>query len=345
MPEQAASADLAPAPLGIALIGSSGHAARVAAPTIAATAGALLLGVLGSSPDRARALCDQYRCAAYRDLHELCEDDSVAAVWVAGPNDRHAELAAGCLSAGKHVLLEKPMATTASDARELATLAAGCRLTLTIGFQHRFRPAHAWLRSAVADGYVGHPRLLRIHRFWPFPYFPEMPADPALSWRSSLQGSGGWVLNDIGAHLIDLALWILDTPAQLAYARTSNLRFGEASAEDTALLVLDTQIGATVTIETSNALASFPGTIEVHGADGWLRADGTFDGGGAIVTHRGSQVFPQVSAEQVAHAELADFLAAVRGERAVGASPEQAALNVAIVEQAARGHGREHAPG
>jgi UDP-N-acetyl-2-amino-2-deoxyglucuronate dehydrogenase len=337
MPDPGADTAAAP-PLAIAVIGSSGHAARVAAPTIEAAPGARLAGVLGSTPERARALSERHGCGVYRELRELCEDGSLAAVWIAGPNDRHAEHAVSCLRAGKHVLLEKPMATSASDANELAALATRSALTLTVGFQHRFRPAHAWIRAALADGFLGRPYLLRVHRFWPFPYFAEMPADPALSWRSSLEGSGGWVLNDIGAHLIDLALWLLDTPAQLAYARTSNLRFHEASAEDTALLVLDTEIGATVTVETSNATASFPGTIEIHGADGWIRADGTFDDGGMVLTHRGRREFGRVSGEQVASAELDDFLAAIRGERAVGASPEQAALTVAIVEQAVRGH-------
>ena len=326
--------------VNFAVIGSSGHAARVAAPVIDATDGARLIGVLGSSPARGAALAASYAGArAYGDWDELGEDAALDAVWVAGPNHRHVEFAARCLKAGKHVLLEKPMATTPAGAEGLLELTSDAGPRLMVAFQHRFRPAHRWLREALADGLVGGVKLLRIHRFWPFPYFPDMPADASLSWRSSLADSGGWALNDIGAHLIDLALWLLDTHASLAFARTSNFKFLDASAEDTAILLLDSDVGASITIETSNAMASFPGTIEVHGDRGWARADGTFDGGGSIVTHTGEcRTFADIAPVEASAAALRDFLAALGGSPAIGATGGQAAENVAIIAAAVSAH-------
>ena len=114
--------------VGMAVIGSSGHAARVSAPTIAAAPGARLVGVLGSTPERGRALAAGHPgCRAYANLDELCADPEVEAVWIAGPNDRHVEHAARCLAAGKHVLLEKPMATTLAGAERLLELSLGTR--------------------------------------------------------------------------------------------------------------------------------------------------------------------------------------------------------------------------
>jgi predicted dehydrogenase len=333
-------------PVGMAVVGSSGHAARVSAPTIAAAQEAQLVGVLGSTAERGLGLAAGYPgCHAYADLDQLCDDPAVEAVWVAGPNDRHVEHAARCLAAGKHVLLEKPMATTLQGAERLLELSRSAEPVLTVGFQHRFRPAHLWLRDAVAGGLLGDIGFVRIHRFWPFPYFSEMPDDPATSWRSSLQRSGGWALNDIGAHLIDLAQWLIGDPAQLVFARTANLKFRQAAAEDTALLVLSSGSDATLTIETSNALSSFPATIEIHGTEGWVRADGTFDTGGTILTHTGDcHAFPDITTAEVYERALVDFLGAVNGAPAVGATPRQAADTVAVVEAALRGHrsgGRE----
>jgi predicted dehydrogenase len=328
------------ATIAMAVIGSSGHAARVAAPVIAATTGARLAGVLGSTPERGAALAEQYPdCRAYAGWDDLAQDTTLDATWVAGPNNRHVEFAGNCLKAGKHVLLEKPMATSAADAQELHDLAEDRHLKLMVGFQHRFRPAHMWLRDQIREGLVGEPKLLRIHRFWPFPYFADMPGDASLSWRSSLSESGGWVLNDIGSHLIDLAQWLLDTPVQLAFARTSNFKFLEASAEDSVLLALDSGVGALITVETSNAMASFPGTIELHGSTGWARADGTFDGGGVIATHTGERrSFADVSALQANGWALEDFIAGIGGAPTIGATARQAAENVAIVEAAAGAH-------
>lgn len=333
-------------PVGMAVVGSSGHAARVSAPTIAAAQEAQLVGVLGSTAERGLGLAARHPgCHAYADLDELCADPAVEAVWVAGPNDRHVEHAARCLAAGKHVLLEKPMATTLAGAERLLELSGSAEPILTIGFQHRFRPAHRWLRQAVAGGLLGDVGFMRIHRFWPFPYYPEMLGDPATSWRSTLEHSGGWALNDIGSHLIDLAQWLLDVPVRLVFARTTNVTFRQADAEDTALLVLGAGPDATLTIETSNAMSSFPGTIEIHGTAGWVRADGTFDAGGTIVTHAGDRhTWPDITTDEVYERALVDFLGAVHGSPAIGATPRQAADTVAIVQAAVRGHrpvGRE----
>ncbi len=320
----------------MAIIGSSGHASRIVAPVIAEAAGARLAGVLGSTPERGSALAQRYPGArSYESLEALCEDSMVDAVWVAGPNDRHAEHAHVCLSAGKHVLLEKPMATTAEAAQRLAEVSVDTGTCLLVGFQHRFRPGHAWLRDAVQSARFGEIGLLRIHRFWPFPYFPEMSGDPAASWRSSPARSGGWVLNDIGAHLLDLARWVLDVPLELVCARTTNVRFTDVDAEDTAVLVLQAPPRVTVVIETSNAMSSFPGAVELHGTAGWARAGGTFDGGGWIDTDAGERLdFAAITASEVYGRALADFLGALSGAPPHGASATEAAETVAIVEAA-----------
>lgn len=325
---------------GVAIVGSSGHAARIAAPVVAGTEAARLAGVLGSSPERGRRLAEQHAGSrAYSGWDDLLGDGAVDAVWVAGPNHLHADFAARCMRSGRHVLLEKPMATTHADAQALVALAQELPVHLAIGFQHRFRPEHRWLRDALSDGLVGDVRSVRVHRFWPFPYFDDMPADAAASWRTSPEASGGWALNDIGAHLVDLAAWLLGTRARLAFAHTANHRFRDVATEDTALLILDTDAGAVVTIETSNALASFPGTIEVHGLDGWARADGTFDGAGSILAHDGERrSFPHVTGLDVYAAAFHDFLAAVDGSPSGNATAAEAADNVAIIEAAVAGH-------
>ena len=328
--------------IGVAVVGSSGHAARVAAPTVSDSTETQLMGVLGSTVANARQLAGRYPdCRPYSGWEELENDDHVNAVWIATPNHLHADTAARCLRAGKHVLLEKPLATTSSDAQRLIEVAQDSERTLRVAYQHRFRPSHVWLRDALAAGVIGDPYLLRIHRFWPFPYFAGEASASEPTWRSSLRSSGGWALNDIGSHLIDLALWLLRSPLTLQSGSTANFRFHDAEAEDTAVLVLRADSGALVTIDTSNAMASFPGTIEVYGSEGWLAAAGTFDAQGTIRAHSGEQrTFQVPSPADVHQALLHDFLCGARGEGACGTTADEGAVNVAIIEEAIAGRRR-----
>jgi predicted dehydrogenase len=325
--------------LRMAVIGASGHAARVAAPTIAADPGARLVGVLGSSPDSGGRLAAQHPGARpYTDLSALLADDGVDGVWIAGPNHLHADLTSACLRAGKHVLVEKPLATTADEAGRTAGIAEEADRIAVVDYQHRFRPGHLWLHDRLAEGLVGRVRSVRIHRCWPYPYYPDMPADISGSWRASVADGGGWALNDIGSHLVDLALWLSGGTAVPVWSRTGNLRFTDVEAEDTALVVAETPDGATLIVETSNAMSSFPGTIEVHGDAGWVRADGTFDDTGVIATSAGERREFSTTAPAVYAASLADFLARVGGGHAVGATAAQAVATTRIVEWAARRH-------
>lgn len=325
--------------LRMAVIGASGHAARVAAPTIAAEAGARLVGIAGSSSQSAQRLAAEHPGAVgYGHLDDLLGDESVDAVWIAGPNHLHAALTESCLLAGKHVLVEKPLATTTAEAARLAEVAAATGLVAAVDYQHRFRPGHLRLHDALADGLVGRVRSVRIHRFWPYPYYPDMPADISGSWRASVSGGGGWALNDIGSHLVDLALWLSGGQARPVWSRTGNVRFTDVEAEDTALLVAETPDGATIVVETSNAMSSFPGTVEVHGDEGWARADGTFDDLGRIQTHHGVVEEFTTTSPAVYAASLADFAERVAGRRAVGATAADAVVTTRIIESAAADH-------
>lgn len=101
----------------------------------------------------------------HRDGHEVIRDPAVEAVVVASPDPTHAEYALACIAAGKPVLCEKPMATTAADAlRVLQAEAAAGRRLVQVGFMREFDPPHRAVLDAVRSGRVGRPMLFRaIH--------------------------------------------------------------------------------------------------------------------------------------------------------------------------------------
>lgn len=308
------------------IVGTSGHAARVAAPVLKNLAGMQLLGAAGSSPGR----------GAYASLDEMLADRAIDAVWICSPNHLHAAQVAQCAAAGKHVLVEKPLATTRADAEEAGKAAAHAGIVLRVGCQHRFRPAHRQIREWIAAGLVGRVGYFRIHRFWRYPYFEDMDPSGPPQWRRSGAESGGWVINDIGSHLLDLMLWMCGSDGELAGAALASQQF-KIGTEDSAALLVRLAHGGIGVMETSCANASPGSRIEVYGSDGWIRADDTLSGTALVHAHDGRRVeFPPVEMLDTYRAEVADFVAAVRGERGIGADARAGLALAGIIEAAVK---------
>ena len=326
---------------GFGIVGTSGHASRVAAPVLKRNPDVSLLGAAGSARERSAQFAQQHGLPrSYRDLGEMLADRDIDAVWLCSPNHLHAEQVAQCAAAGKHVLVEKPLATTKVAAKEAVQAARRAGITLKVGCQHRFRPAHRQIREWIASGLVGRLGYFRIHRFWRYPYFPDMdPAGPP-EWRRSGAQSGGWVINDIGSHLLDLMLWISNLEGTVMGAALAAQHFKLATEDSTAVLVRlgDTAIGV---METSCANDSPGSRIEVYGGSGWIRADDTLSGAATVTTHEGRTLtFPAVEMLDTYSAEVADFVAAVQGKPSIGADGAAGAQLVGIIEAAVRAGSR-----
>jgi len=321
--------------LRFGLVGTSGHASRVAAPALRQSPDTVVLGAVGSRPERSAGFAARHELPrVYGSLDDMLGDPDVDAVWICSPNALHAAHVARCAAAGKHILAEKPLATTGRDAAAAIDAARGAGVTLRVGYQHRFRPVHVRLRDLVRAGAVGDIGLFRIHRFWRYPYYDDQDPSGPPSWRRSAAESGGWAINDLGSHLIDLMLWLSGLEASLIGAALASQRFA-VETEDTAALLLALGGQGIGIVETSAASASPGSRVEIYGSAGWIRADDTFTGAATLQTSTaGEATFPAPAAHAPYAALVADFVRAVRGQPSMGATGEEGAANVAIVEAA-----------
>ena len=324
--------------LRFGIVGTSGHASRVAAPVLKRNPELVLLGAAGSAPERSAQFAQQHGLARrYRDLEEMLGDRDIDAVWICSPNHLHAEQVAQCAAAGKHVLVEKPLATARGDAEQAGKAASRAGITLRVGCQHRFRPAHRQIREWIAADLVGRIGFFRIHRFWRYPYFEDMDPSGPPQWRRSGSESGGWVINDIGSHLLDLMLWMSGLEATLAGALLASQQF-DLPTEDSAAVLVRLGQSAIGIMETSCANDSPGSRIEVYGSAGWIRADDTLSGPATLTTHRGETLsLPPVQMLDTYGAEVADFVAAVRGEDGIGADAAAGTALAGIIETAVKG--------
>jgi len=184
--------------VGTGMIGAVHHRAAL-------LAGAEIRGVAASSPQRARDVARSWGVPrAYRDIDEVVADPQVQVVHVCTPNHLHRPMAQAALEAGKHVICEKPLATTLEDAQALAALAASNALVATVPFVYRYHPVIREARARIAQGDLGPLHL--IHGS----YLQDWLLDPASNnWRvDPALGGASRVFADIGSHWCDLVEWV-----------------------------------------------------------------------------------------------------------------------------------------
>lgn len=172
----------------------------------------VLAAICGRDGRAARAAADRHGwAAAETDWRALIERDDVDLVDICTPGDSHAEIALAALAAGKHVLCEKPLANTVEEAVAMtaaAELAEQRGQLAMVGFNYRRLPATALARSMVAEGRLGSLRHVRVTYLQDWLVDPEFP----LTWRLRKEAAGSGALGDLGAHIVDLAQYLVGEP-------------------------------------------------------------------------------------------------------------------------------------
>jgi predicted dehydrogenase len=223
------------APLRFGLLGCGAIAYWAHLRTFRHLRGAVL--VAAADPDAAaRARAGRLTRAV---LHERAEDllarDDLDAVVISAPTPLHAELAVATAAAGRHFYLEKPLATSAVEARAVLAAAGEAAVSAAVGFNFRLHPAHALARALLARGRIGPVRAVQTT------FCESLPAAGLPAWKQR-RDSGGGVLLDLASHHVDLVRWCLGDEVTTVEAELRSL----ASEEDVARVALTMASGASV---------------------------------------------------------------------------------------------------
>lgn len=190
-------------PIGVLVVGT-GQIGRVHVEC-ARRAGAHVVGLVGSSPERAGVKARQWDVPqAYPDLTTALMDANVDVVHVASPNNVHAEQARAAIDAGKHVVCEKPLTIDSSQAADLVTRARKADLVNATCFNFRFYPLMHEARAMVSRGDIGDPLFITgsYHQDW-------LLRETDWNWRLEPERAGQLrAVADIGSHWLDLVTWI-----------------------------------------------------------------------------------------------------------------------------------------
>ncbi|WP_018762702.1 Gfo/Idh/MocA family protein [Arthrobacter sp. 135MFCol5.1] len=220
------------------------------------------------------------------DWPAVIERDDIDIVDICAPGWMHAEIAIAALEAGKHVLVEKPLANTLAEAELMTAAAAKARargVQSMIGFNYRRVPALALARELIAEGRLGTVRHVRAA------YLQDWLADAQapMTWRLRKETAGSGALGDIASHAIDQVLFLLGDQVSEVSGRlhtfvdrrpgTSGPAGGleEVTVDDAAWATLSLTSGAVASVEVSRVATGRKNSlqIEVYGEKGSLLFD------------------------------------------------------------------------
>jgi predicted dehydrogenase len=199
----------------------------------------------------------------------MLADPEVDVVCICTPSGQHAAQAIAAARAGKHVLVEKPMALSLADADEMMAACERASVKLGVVLQRRAEPLFQDIHRAIQAGDLGELTLGLVT----IPYHrPQAYYDQA-DWRGTWALDGGGVLMNQGIHLVDLLVWTMGDPVDVqATASTLHRAIG---VEDTLAATLTFANGALATITaTTTAAPGFPHRVEIYGTAGGIQVEG-----------------------------------------------------------------------
>jgi UDP-N-acetyl-2-amino-2-deoxyglucuronate dehydrogenase len=301
------------------------------------------------SPSEARrqAFAARFPFPVSADLAAIAADRSIAAVLLLTPPNTHLSLVRDLAAAGKHILLEKPLAGSLADAKAVVQACATAGVALGVVFQHRFRPGARLLAERIRAGALGTLANAAVGiRWWrPQSYYDE-------PGRGTLARDGGGVLITQAIHTLDLFLTLTPPVSEvIAFAGTSALHRMET--EDSVAAALAFEGGALGALDaTTAAFPGFPETISLVGsqatatlAAGRLELqyqDGRSETLGEVAA-TGGGADPMAFAHDAHRALLTEFLDAL-DERRAPENDGRSALRVHCLIDALLESARRRAP-
>ena len=263
------------------LVGCGWVARDYVVPGFLEAANAELVAACDVEPARAQAVAGPRGTS---DFSRLLEADDVDAVYVATPNDSHRQLTEAAARAGKHVLCEKPMATSYTDSEAMVRACREAHVQYATAFDQRFQARHLLLRALIARGALGTVTSVRIH------YACWLPGDWAEdNWRVDPVRAGGGAFVDLAPHGLDLVQMLLDEPI-VDFHVLLQRRVHDYPVDDGAVAIGRTAAGALVTLHVAyNCRDAYPRrTLEILGTEARVEARDTMGqtSGGTLVLTR-----------------------------------------------------------
>jgi UDP-N-acetyl-2-amino-2-deoxyglucuronate dehydrogenase len=257
------------APVRWGIVGA-GMIAGYHAQAIRATEGAELVAVCRSQGGDTAEAAARFGVVCEPSYEALLLRSDIDVISICTPSGDHAPQAIAAACAGKHVLVEKPMALDVADADAMIEACRQNDVLLAVALQRRTMPAFRAVRDAIAAGELGRLVLGTVS----VPYRREAAYYRSADWRGTWAMDGGGALMNQGIHLVDLLLWFMDDDAADVRAHATTL-VHPIEVEDCVTASIRFDNGALGSVVATTAAApGFPHRVEVYGDRGGVQIEG-----------------------------------------------------------------------
>lgn len=313
----------------VGLIGPGSIADERLIPALSTIEGAVFWSVLGRERQKAKKFAEKHGAKApqadFSDLAAFLCDPDLDAVIIASPDKLHAQQAIACARAGKHVFVEKPLATSAKDARAIVEACNAAKVKLTVGYHLRYHAGHRKVLTLLGDAATSPIGVIRhINVSWTL-------QSKVADWRADDKLGQWWSLAALGTHSLDLVTWLLkgDKVKETSCVVSSPV-FGSAH-DETSLVGLVFESGVTAQI-LSSVIMRAPRVVEIFGSKGAIRCVETLGPRGTgTITVNGEEL--KFDAVDPYAGELKDFVVSVLSNQEPSVTGAEGAANVELLER------------
>ena len=313
--------------INIGVIGVGKIAKNSLIPAIQYSTGACFWSVLSRDLEKAQRITKEFSAEsskpAFDELEAFLSDPELDAVIVASPDKLHAHHSLAAIDKGKHVLVEKPMATSTAEADMMLKAAHRAGVKLAVAYHMRWHAGHRKLSRQVWSGAYGELQTVRAQ--WTF------NAPDSSNWRAHNELGRWWSLAGVGTHCLDWILWMMrPVCGEVEDIQSVVSRADVTSSHDTSAAVhLRFQSGAIAHMFCS-AIHDAPRIGEIYGSAGYALCRETIgtSGSGEIVTHVGPLNYKSANPYV---GEIEDFAAAIADDRDPEATGEDGLRNIELL--------------
>ncbi|MBM7691264.1 putative dehydrogenase [Peribacillus deserti] len=255
----------------IGVVGCGSIARHRHLPEYEANKNVEIIGVCDIAADRAEEMAAKYGAKAYTKYEDLLADPAIDAISVCTPNYLHAPVSIAALNASKHVLCEKPMATSKEEAEAMIEAAQQNGKKLMIGHNQRFVPSHVKARHLIESGAAG--RIYSFRTAFGHPGPEGWSVDGKESWFFKKEEAFIGAMGDLGVHKSDLIRYLLGEEIVEVAAFVENSSKANSTVDDNAVCILKSESGIIGTLAASWSYGKEDNSTIIYGEKAVLRLE------------------------------------------------------------------------